>query len=407
MTPMDALLERYLPHTGSPLFRDRRLQAELLDTADDLLDLGPDLYTLRQLESAYGLKRNWLAQTVIKLALSKRVLCDLCDPHRFTIVVPLYRSHQKLLSPQAHPDGEACIQRKLDQLQWLFSGAHRHYWQMVLVDERCPNQSGQIAARQIRERSMASRAEVLWIDEQVSRGLAPMILRDQPHRQGAGAVLGMWHAISQWGQDNHIVVVCDPRLDFNLGQIGLLSQPMQAGRLWAVVGSRYRPDSVSLPRHESSETLLVAYLWRRLLPQLNGVLDPFSGIKAYQGTTCMALVEGLSGLGASLDLELLLQAQLSEPESIREVPVAHMGSGGAGSDPLTLLRDVVRLYRRYLPQQPLSEQFAALVDQLDGEKWNRLASTMAGELAQQNLDDLMHRCVYSPQHLAVRMKSRG
>ena len=55
---------------------------------------------------------------------------------------------------------------------------------------------------------------------------------------------------------------------------------------------------------------------------------------------------------------------------------------GAALQPyLPMLQSVVRFYRRYLPSSSNADQFAAFIEQLDGDGWDRLASRIPPEIA--------------------------
>ncbi|MBY5991538.1 hypothetical protein [Ferrimonas balearica] len=398
MKPCQDLLSELTTDASPGAWQTRRFQANLLDAADALLDLGPDLYTLRQLEMAFDRRRAIPAQVVIKLALSKRILCDLRDPYRFTVVVPLLADHRRLLTPQEHPQGEACLQRKLEQLQWLFGSALWHDWRMILVDDGCPDHSGRIARRQLLRLGRSRRAQVHFVER----------AGENRSHKGAAITLGLHQALAHWGTEHHLVMVSNAAIDVNLGQLGLLAQPMLAGRLWQVVGSRRLPYAVARQNAPNPEALLVEYLWRRMMPQLNGLGDPFSGFCGFRAQILASLLEGVTELGPAQALEWPLKAQLSEPDSIKEVAVAHLGQAEQGTvpalGPLPMLQAASRLYRRYLPQLPVSEQFSTLVEGLDAPRWEALVGAMAGPLLAAAPEDLARRCLFSPQHLAARAR---
>lgn len=153
------------------------------------------------------------------------------------------------------------------------------------------------------------------------------------------------------------------------------------------IGSRREMESVVVK--ESSRDArgrLFIYLWKRLLPQLGGIVDTQCGFKAFRADHLRSWIEDTRENGFAFDIEYLLRVQLDSPGSIARVPVGWIDSTAESTttelEPyLPMLKAVVRLYRENLSVDPEAEDFAQLIESLDGDSFRRLLDRVPDAIA--------------------------
>jgi hypothetical protein len=341
-------------------------------------------------------------RVALKLALSRRLLHETDQPLHVSVVFAMYKEHLRILTSEEHPAGEDFLREKLRQLRWLFGPTPRHTWDLTAVDDGCPEGSGRLA-KEILERFAEPEEEtrVLFLEDAIRQGLP--VTRDldsaDQSQKGGSIRLGLWSAAQARRAGGHAALFTDADLSTHLGQIGLLVAPLMGSsgsgtgsrtlappRL-AAIGSRRESSSVVVKaRTRNVRGKLFIYLWKRLIPQLRGIIDTQCGFKAFDARHLATWIEDTRDNGFSFDVEFLLRVQLDRPGSIAKVPVAWIDSEAASTtaelEPyLPMLRSIVRLYRRELPRSGRAEPFAGLIDELDAETFNDLVARVPPEIA--------------------------
>lgn len=330
-----------------------------------------------------------LVHLAAKLALSKSLVARLPDSARLSVIFAMYKEHNRILEPEAHAHGEDFLRRKVAQLEWLFEPAPSIEWRILAVDDGCPEGSGRIAQEIIEQSGLAQRAEALFLEEAIRRG-EPVT---RPSRQtsdsqkGGSIQLGMWQAAQQDAPD-HVILFTDADLSTHLGQAGLLMDPILVGGADAAIGSRREPTSVAIKKGKRNvRGKLFIYLWKRLLPDLNRIVDTQCGFKAFRADVARRIVVDTLEKKFAFDIELLLRTELTRPDSIVKVPIAWIDSEAASTttdlEPyLPMLQSIVGFYRHYLPANPESGTFAAFIEELDEDSWHRLVDSIPAEIAE-------------------------
>lgn len=325
----------------------------------------------------------------LKLALSRHCLREADEPVHLSIVFAVYKENIRILTRDEHPHGEDFLRRKLDQLRWLFELAPRHSWDLTIVDDGCPEDSGRLAELVLEDYAGEDEARVLFLGDAIRQRLpiAARLKSTADSQKGAAIRYGLWQATREARGENHLVLFTDADLSTHLAQAGLLVRPLVRESMNAAIGSRREPDSVVVK--ESSRDArgrLFIYLWKRLLPQLSGIVDTQCGFKAFRADHLRSWIEDSRENGFAFDIEYLLRVQLDSPGSIARVPVAWIDSTAESTttelEPyLPMLRAVVRLYREHLPAEPGAESFAHLIESLDGDSFRTLLERVPDEIA--------------------------
>ena len=314
-----------------------------------------------------------------KLARSRRRLEEIAahrssgplrsTPLHVSVVFAMYREHERILPPEEHEHGEDFLVRKIDQLEWLFGDLPSFTWQLLAVDDGCPDGSGMVAARILRERAPHSPVRVLFLEEAIEAGspAARGLNSTDDSRKGGSIQYGLWTAASEHETSEHVVAYTDADLSTHLGQLGLLIDPIIGGGSDAAIGSRREPQSVVVKggaRNERGRKFIA--LWKQMLPLLGDITDTQCGFKAWRASAALEILPDLIEHGFAFDVELLIKTELRRPGSIARVPIAWIDSEAASTTPefdpyLGMLKSIAAMYRRYLPPAATADDVAARV----------------------------------------------
>ncbi len=203
-------------------------ERQAFDTAELLLDLYPKEDELRAFDTQITTEQQnhpVILHLASKLALSKMSLRSLSAPIFNSFVVAMYKEHNRIRTDAEHSAGEDFLRRKVSQLKWLFEGETDKEWELVFVDDGCPERSGEIAERIIQQEGYDN-VRVLYLADAIIKGLpiAKGLTSTDDSQKGGAIQYGMWSVIKE-EHDNfrHIVIYTDSDLSTNIAQAGLLS----------------------------------------------------------------------------------------------------------------------------------------------------------------------------------------
>jgi len=350
--------------------------------ADRFLAVSTNTNELRLLEAALLEERDahpLLIQLAAKLAVSRSVVLNLAQPAHVSIVFAVYQEHQRILTREQHPGGEDFLVRKVEQLDWLVAGCPDITWDMFVVDDGCPDGSGQLAEEIAARRGLGERVQVLYLAEAITEGMpvtAPLTDPSQS-RKGGSIALGLWKATRNL-HPGHVAVFTDADLSTHLGQVGLLLEGVLERGYDAAIGSRREPASVVIKQGaRNNRGKLFIYLWKRVISILPDVVDTQCGFKGFRAETVHEVVQELLEKKFAFDIELLIKTRLHREDSIVRVPVAWIDSDVLSTTTdlqpyLPMLKAMVQMYRVYLPQNASADLFAEFIVELDDAGWERL-----------------------------------
>ncbi len=320
----------------------------------------------------------------LKIAKSKIIVRKINYPLYITVVFAAYKEHTRILSQDEHPHGENFLIRKFEQLKFLFDDNPLINWQLILVDDGCPEGSGKIAQNVAKENNMQDQVKVLFLEDAINKALPvtnPM-QSTQESQKGGSICYGLWEAGKHNFNGRHLIVYTDADLSTHLSQIGLLIEPILKNDHSAAIGSRREPTSVVIKQGvRNNRGKLFIYLWKRILPNLNNIIDTQCGFKAFDSKVANNIVQNMIEKKFAFDIELLLKTELQKPESIAKVPIAWVDSEAASTTTdiqpyLSMLKAIVAMYRTYLQPNPVSEEFAGFIDSLSEKDFNKLVENI-------------------------------
>ncbi len=347
----------------------------VIEAADQILDTEPDFSKISQLED--GFLKSTEADSifillVLKIVRSKLLVRKMRDPLSVSVVFAVYKEHNRIRKKSEHPHGEDFLIKKVEQLRWLFSDNTNINWQLIVVDDGCPEGSGTIAREIAIKEQLAEEVRVLFLADAIDQRIGPVgtLSSTSDSQKGGSIVYGMWDAVQKAGTEGHIVVYTDADLSTHLGQVGLLLDPILTEEKLAAIGSRRETDSVVVKTgSRNSRGKLFIYLWKRLLAQLGDIVDTQCGFKAFKAEIVEEIADGILEKKFAFDIELLLRTLLIRQSSIAKVGIAWIDSEAAStttdlSPYLPMLKAIVEMYRKYVPALEESDRFAAFIDAL-------------------------------------------
>ncbi|MBW2337605.1 MAG: glycosyltransferase family 2 protein [Deltaproteobacteria bacterium] len=308
---------------------DPAYERRAFETAALLMDLYPEEDELRAVDRHIVIeqqKHPVMLHLGSKLALSKMSLKSLSAPIFSSFVVAMYKENNRIRTITEHPAGEDFLRRKVAQLKWLFEGEIDKKWELVFVDDGCPEKSGEIAESIIRQEGY-SNVRVLFLADAIAEGspVAKGLTSTDDSQKGGAIQYGMWSVIrEQHDNARHIVIYTDSDLSTNIAQAGLLLHQLENQNRMCTIGTRYDTGGVyctpvgaqGLTNYDHTMLVFRHFIRTKLLPQLGEVVDTQCGFKAFKAEVLKKMLERMTDKRFSFDMELLLLTAL------------HSGRGG-------------------------------------------------------------------------------
>ena len=353
---------------------------QIFETVQSILDLGHSIEEIDKLEAELIGKNDQsliFALLSLKIARSKILADSVTDPLYISVVFAVYKEHNRILKNTEHPHGEDFLLRKVKQLQWMFDNHPSINWELIVVDDGCPEGSGEIAQRIIDENELGGNVRVLFLSEAIKNQYPPArsISSTNESQKGGSIVYGMWDAMQKRISGNHIVIYTDADLSTHLGQVMLLVEPILNQDKLVAIGSRRETRSVVIKKGaRNTRGKLFIYLWKRLIPNLGDIIDTQCGFKAFKSEIVPHLIENLIEKKFAFDIELLLRSELFRKDCVIKIPIAWIDSEEASTTTdlqpyLPMLKAIVKMYRKYFPGNDLSDEFADFIDSLSEEEF--------------------------------------
>lgn len=351
-------------------------------------------------------------QVALKLARSKAVVTQqfpVDQPFFVSVLFAVYKENQRILTSKEHPHGEDFLNRKIQQLHWLFDSTPHINWELIVVDDGCPENSGRIAQSIIEKNEHGDKARVLFLQDAIDQNLpVAASLEATSESQKGGAILyGMWDASQKNHGDKvkHVILYTDADLSTHLGQTGLLLEPFLDTEIQAVIGSRRAATSVVVKKGKrNTRGKLFIYLWKRLLPSLGEIIDTQCAFKAFNADLARNIILNAIEKKFAFDIELLLKTEQQFAGATHVIPVAWIDSEAASTttdlEPyLPMLRSTVSMYRSYLPANDKAEPFANFIESLTQDSWEHLANHVPAQIAECDPSDLGKTEIISAEEL--------
>lgn len=320
----------------------------------------------------------------LKLAKSKLLAGQVAEPLMISVVFAVYKEHNRILKNSEHPHGEDFLLKKVKQLEWLFEDQPQVQWELIIVDDGCPEKSGEIAQGIIEANRLNKQVRVLYLEEAIKKSFPPAaaIASTRDSQKGGSIVYGMWDAVQKSTNPNQIVIYTDADLSTHLGQVMLLINPLLQKEKLVAIGSRREPASVVIKKGSRNDRgKLFIYLWKRLIPNLGAIIDTQCGFKAFRGEIVPDIIDNMIEKKFAFDIELLLRTALISKDAIIKVPIAWIDSEAASTTTdlqpyLPMLKSITSMYRKYFPREAGAEEFADFITAMDDQDFAALLNNI-------------------------------
>jgi hypothetical protein len=300
------------------ILQDHTYRALFLDIADDAIDANikdPSSF----LKLAEG--DEVLALIAARLVESKNAVLSIKGNRKIGIVFGMWKELARIQPKRSdNPHGENFLVDKLKSLSWLFEGSTIN-WHLYVVDDGCPQQSGE-AARDIAAKSKwRDKVSVLELSEHLQSTDFPLnkLSKVEDSIKGGAVILGCVKAIED---GCNLVCYTDADNSTHLSQLGRLIVRIETGEADVVVGSRWLDNPYSW-WHKSRGTEQPG---SRIFRHMRGLLslklpveDVFCPLKVFRSEVLARILPGVTRFDFGFDLDLMAQVAKFE------VPVVSIG----------------------------------------------------------------------------------
>lgn len=275
----------------------------------------------------------------IKLARSKLFINSIDKEVRLAIVIPMYHEDNRIrrrgtnLADGQHPNGEDFITEKYKQLAWLTNNNNLVSYTVTLIDDQCPYDSGELAEEVISKDGLSD-FEVVYLDELISHPDTFGVLVEnantgltlEKNSKKAGAVRAGMAYVAELKKGD-IVIYTDSDLSADLGQIGLIIQPIVDGEcVSSTADRRGKLSYVERSAGKGYRRKLLMSLREGLFPDVFP-LDTQCGLKAFSAAAIRSmLLQPLQVRDFSFDMELIAADMTNNGIPIRAVGIAWFDS---------------------------------------------------------------------------------
>ncbi len=392
-----------------PDLQDKSHAEIVLILADNYLKTGKDPDGLKELETVYKEQSKSLTeQLALKLAISKAVLQRHKKPVNVSVVFAIYKETSRMKTRDEHPHGEDFLIRKVEQLNWLAEGTTLQ-WNLVVVDDGCPDYSGKMTAQILKDRAPGEEAVVLHLEDAIKSQLTVTrgLKSTDDSRKGGSILFGMWYA-AQKQRENHYIIFTDADLSTHLGQCGLLLEPMLADGKPATIGSRREPNSVVIKGSSRSDRgRLFIHLWKSMIPQLGRIIDTQCGFKGFKADLIDDIVLGNIEKKFAFDIELLLRLEKRKKGSVAKRGIAWIDSEAASTTKdlqpyLSMLKSVAAMSRYYLHREDKTDKLIELINDMSEDHWNKLLESIPEKIITEPIEKMGDPSLTSVEDLRER-----
>jgi len=325
-----------LLNAATPISRDLTDDEEtssVLRLADEILDSGIDIELWKSM--TYGNETEKPASVVVLSAVGaaeSKLLMKKCPPHHLTCIFAMFGEKNRIRTKEEHPNGQNFMVNKIKQLEWLFAGEEEKTFDLVAVDDGCPDKSGELAKavidkHELKNVTLMDVRDAFKSNDQffVDRGLDEA---GKKSRKGGAILYGLRQVASMpavQGKPN-LVMYTDSDLSTDMALCGKLSYGILKEGCSISAGARYGSPGTFLvkpPVHGASphpqshfeqpnmmKIVLRHYVRARLLPMLHGICDTQCAFKCFKREDLLNITTDVRSLQADFDMELLLCALL-------------------------------------------------------------------------------------------------
>ena len=332
----------------------------------------------------------------LKLAESRRLVAALEEPVTVTLLNPVYKETGRMQRRSEHPHGEDSLRTKVEALTELEGLNPDFKARLVVIDDECPEGSGELARSILAEYDDPERYRVLFLGEAIDHEdphLPPGLTHKDGQRRsvkGGSVLYGMRTSLDDPVDGRHILIDNDADLSVHPTQLGLLVDDIVTGAAEVVAGSRREVDSVTAigPGRNARGRLFIA-IWQHLLPQLaEGIRDTNRAFKAFDAVALAQIIDDIETYTFPYQIELL-QASSSRGIPLRPRGIAYLDSEAASTQQgeaitetyLHQIHQIIDIARRYGTIDP-DDRLLHVFDGMTESDWTAIEADPPEDLSE-------------------------
>eukprot|EP00638_Chattonella_subsalsa_P003537 CAMPEP_0117756390 /NCGR_PEP_ID=MMETSP0947-20121206/14049_1 /TAXON_ID=44440 /ORGANISM="Chattonella subsalsa, Strain CCMP2191" /LENGTH=450 /DNA_ID=CAMNT_0005575967 /DNA_START=135 /DNA_END=1487 /DNA_ORIENTATION=+ len=373
--------------------------------ADLILKVCPERTRLEALrERLVSEKKSWkyFTHLAVILAVSKSIVNSMRSQNvHFTCTFAVYGETRRILTKAEDPNGEDFLRTKNNQLNWLTENAPSVSWGILVVDDGCPDNSGQVCADNAAKFGFAEKVEVIRLQDGIDQGVdvvvkgTPITKTSESRKGGSIHYALNYAAAKDVGGKKHVVCYTDADLSTHMGQSGLLLDIICNQGKSCAVGSRRAHNAImEKSGGRAVRGKLHAYFWKQMMPEMVHIIDTQTAFKAFDAEAAQKVTQdGLINRAMAFDIELLIKTATNfGGDSLGQAGIAWkdseaLSTSGDSSGYVKLLQQMVDIYRNYLTQEPWREEFGNFIYQLEDDSFERLLKNCPPGIAERDAAD--------------------
>lgn len=423
---------------GLPLVRDLTSNEEAMQClvlAEEILKSGVNLEELKKVVYKDAEKTPAILISAVGSAESKLKLQG-CGPFHMTCIFAMFGEQNRIRTKQEHENGQDLVRMKVAQLEWLFNGEAGKTWEILAVDDGCPNDSIGLARKIVAQDGLKN-VKLINLQEAIDQQM-PYFVRDRKlkntkeSRKGGAILYGLLYAARNappkgdgfFPTPPQYVMYTDSDLSTDMSLCGCLSAGMQTDGCSMSMGARYGQSETFLVKdkgalghpasHFDQPNMMKInfrhYVRMRLLPMLQGIYDTQCAFKCFNVYDIAEIASPVMSMGPDFDMELLLCAlQYYQKKGVPQQKLCKvygtlftedfaesnfMASAGDPDKPYKTYADMTKglvgMHQRYIeagsPEAKNAAELVAFCKTLDVKRYKAMILSLEKELGKTLFD---------------------
>lgn len=283
---------------------------------------------------------------------SKNIINKISVNIHISICIPIYDEINRFKTQNEHPNGEDFLNVKLKQCEELFEENKKITFNLLLIDDGCPNKTGKFIERYIKDNNI-EKSNVIYLEDCIKNGIFRNINNVNDSRKGAAIYYGFYYSIHKLPKikKKHIIIYTDADISTDLRQCGLLIEKILEGYS-SCIACRHLPESITIKKGSRSVRAKIhSYFWKKLFEEINYLSDTQTSFKAFDSKIIPNLLDNINEFKFSFDIEILLKC--NKLSKISQIPIYWKDSPNESKTNkleyyLEILQSMSKLYKIYI-----------------------------------------------------------
>lgn len=283
---------------------------------------------------------------------SKKIISEISDNIHVSICIPIYDEINRFKTSKQHQNGEDFLNVKLKQCEELFGENEKITFNLLLIDDGCPNKTGKFIERYIKDNNI-EKSNVIYLEDCIKNGILRYINDVNESRKGGAIYYGLYYSIHKLPKikKKHIIIYTDADISTDLRQCGLLLDKINE-KDSCCIACRHLPDSITIKKGSRSVRAKIhSYFWKQLFEEINYLSDTQTSFKAFDSKIIPNLLDNINEFKFCFDIEILLKC--NKLSKISQIPIYWKDSPNESKTNkleyyLEILQSMSKLYKVYV-----------------------------------------------------------